>query len=236
MFLKKQVLVSEGIGKQVFQVFLNKEKVDIVWCGFFMVLVLIVVSVVVKVQEKKVDGGLVFFIDKKVFKCVIFIVFVGVLSFCYFVQYCMVCQFCVLVCFNQVLCLFGDLKYLMQFEMFYECGYCCFECVKCVEVCFIDVIYLVDLIEKLFVQIGYVVWVVQNCIVNIDGVSCGNCVCYCFMGVILMVFKDVDDGKLFKILVVNIECCIGCGVCENFCLSCLFSVIYVEGYEMYCII
>lgn len=206
------------------------------WRGFFTVSALIAASVAVKAQEKKVDGGLAPLIDKKVPKRATPIVPAGALSFRHFAQHCTACQLCVSVCPNQVLRPSGDLKHLMQPEMSYERGYCRPECAKCAEVCPTDAIHLADLTEKSSVQIGHAVWVAQNCIVNTDGVSCGNCARHCPTGAILMVPKDADDGKSLKIPVVNTERCIGCGACENLCPSRPFSAIYVEGHEMHRII
>lgn len=236
MLLKKQAPASGGIGKQVSQASLNKEKVDTARRGFFTVSALIAASVAVKAQEKKVDGGLAPLIDKKVPKRATPIVPAGALSFRHFAQHCTACQLCVSVCPNQVLRPSGDLKHLMQPEMSYERGYCRPECAKCAEVCPTDAIHLADLTEKSSVQIGHAVWVAQNCIVNTDGVSCGNCARHCPTGAILMVPKDADDGKSLKIPVVNTERCIGCGACENLCPSRPFSAIYVEGHEMHRII
>ena len=236
MLLKKQAPASEGIGKQVSQASLNKEKVDTARRGFFTVSALIAASVAVKAQEKKVDGGLAPLIDKKVPKRATPIVPAGALSFRHFAQHCTACQLCVSVCPNQVLRPSGDLKHLMQPEMSYERGYCRPECAKCAEVCPTDAIHLADLTEKSSVQIGHAVWVAQNCIVNTDGVSCGNCARHCPTGAILMVPKDADDEKLLKIPVVNTERCIGCGACENLCPARPFSAIYVEGHEMHRII
>lgn len=115
------------------------------------------------------------------------------MSFRHFAQHCTACQLCVSVCPNQVLRPSGDLKHLMQPEMSYERGYCRPECAKCAEVCPTDAIHLADLTEKSSVQIGHAVWVAQNCIVNTDGVSCGNCARHCPTGAILMVPKDADD-------------------------------------------
>ena len=236
MLLKKQAPASEGIGKQVSQASLNKEKVDTARRGFFTVSALIAASVAVKAQEKKVDGGLAPLIDKKVPKRATPIVPAGALSFRHFAQHCTACQLCVSVCPNQVLRPSSDLKHLMQPEMSYERGYCRPECAKCAEVCPTDAIHLADLTEKSSVQIGHAVWIAQNCIVNTDGVSCGNCARHCPTGAILMVPKDTDDGKSLKIPVVNTERCIGCGACENLCPSRPFSAIYVEGHEMHRII
>ena len=236
MLLKKQAPASEGVGKRVSQASLNKEKVDTARRGFFTVSALIAASVAVKAQEKKVEGGLAPLIDKKVPKRATPIVPAGALSFRHFAQHCTACQLCVSVCPNQVLRPSGDLKHLMQPEMSYERGYCRPECAKCAEVCPTDAIHLADLTEKSSVQIGHAVWVAQNCIVNTDGVSCGNCARHCPTGAILMVPKDADDGKSLKIPVVNTERCIGCGACENLCPSRPFSAIYVEGHEMHRII
>ena len=98
MLLKKQTPASEGIGKQVSQASLNKEKVDTARRGFFTVSALIAASVAVKAQEKKVDGGLAPLIDKKVPKRATPIVPAGALSFRHFAQHCTACQLCVSVC------------------------------------------------------------------------------------------------------------------------------------------
>ena len=236
MLLKKQTPASEGIGKQVSQASLNKEKVDTARRGFFTVSALIAASVAVKAQEKKVDGGLAPLIDKKVPKRATPIVPAGALSFRHFAQHCTACQLCVSVCPNQVLRPSGDLKRLMQPEMSYERGYCRPECAKCAEVCPTDAIHLTSLAEKSAIQIGHAVWIAQNCIVNTDKVSCGNCARHCPTGAIQMIPKDENDESSPKIPVVNTERCIGCGACENLCPARPFSAIYVEGHEMHRVI
>ncbi|MDE6800090.1 MAG: 4Fe-4S binding protein [Phocaeicola sp.] len=214
----------------------NAEKVDTARRGFLTVSALVAASAVAKAQEKKVDGGLAPLIDRKIPKRATSIVPAGALSLRHFAQHCTACQLCVSVCPNQVLRPSGDLKHLMQPEMSYERGYCRPECSKCAEVCPTDAIHLADLAEKSSVQIGHAVWIAQNCIVNTDGVSCGNCARHCPTGAILMVPKDADDEKSLKIPVVNTERCIGCGACENLCPSRPFSAIYVEGHEMHRVI
>ena len=214
----------------------NVEKVDTARRGFLTVSALVAASAVAKAQEKKVDGGLAPLIDRKIPKRATSIVPAGALSLRHFAQHCTACQLCVSVCPNQVLRPSGDLKHLMQPEMSYERGYCRPECSKCAEVCPTDAIHLADLAEKSSVQIGHAVWIAQNCIVNTDGVSCGNCARHCPTGAILMVPKDADDEKSLTIPVVNTERCIGCGACENLCPSRPFSAIYVEGHEMHRVI
>ena len=236
MLPKKQVPVTEETGKPASQPSSPAEKVDASRRNFLTVSALVAASAVAKAQEKKVDGGLAPLIDRKIPKRATSIVPAGALSLRHFAQHCTACQLCVSVCPNQVLRPSGDLKHLMQPEMSYERGYCRPECMKCAEVCPTGAIRLTDLAEKSAVQIGHAVWVAQNCIVNTDGVSCGNCARHCPSGAIQMIPKDVDEEKSPRIPVVNTERCIGCGACENLCPARPFSAIYVEGHEMHRII
>ena len=84
--------------------------------------------------------------------------------------------------------------------------------------------------EKSATQIGHAVWIADNCVVNTDGVDCGNCARHCPTGAIHMVHKDPDNPDSPLIPAVNEERCIGCGACENLCPSRPFSAIYVEGH------
>lgn len=95
---------------------------------------------------------------------------------------------------------------------------------------------MTSLAEKSAIQIGHAVWIAQNCIVNTDKVSCGNCARHCPTGAIQMIPKDENDESSPKIPVVNTERCIGCGACENLCPARPFSAIYVEGHEMHRVI
>ena len=64
---------------------------------------------------------------------------------------------------------------LMVPEMSYERGYCRPECTKCSEVCPTGAIRPITKEDKSSVQIGHAVWIAANCVVNTDGVECGNC-------------------------------------------------------------
>lgn len=213
----------------------DAEKVDTARRSFLTVSAL-AAGAAVNAQEKKVDGGLAPLIDRKIPRRAVPVLPAGASSLRHFAQHCTACQLCVSVCPNQVLRPSGDWKRLMQPEMSYERGYCRPECVKCAEVCPTDAIRLVDLAEKSAVQIGHAVWISQNCIVNTDEVSCGNCARHCPAGAIQMVPKDAADKNSLTIPVVNTERCIGCGACENLCPARPLSAIYVEGHEVHRII
>ena len=118
----------------------------------------------------------------------------------------------------------------MQPEMQFEDGYCRPECTRCSEVCPTGAIMKITPAEKSSTQIGHAVWIKDNCIVETDGVICGNCARHCPVGAIILVNKEGSPN--LKIPVVNTERCIGCGECEYICPARPFSAIYVEGNEV----
>ena len=202
----------------------------------------------IKAQEMKLDGGLAEIQDKKIPERATRIVPAGALGISHFAQHCTACQLCVSVCPSQVLRPSTSLLTLMQPEMSYERGYCRPECTKCSDVCPAGAISPVTREEKSSVQIGHAVVIRENCIVNTDGVSCGNCARHCPSGAISMVpasphgqDDDRDNGKgrqhrhgrELRIPVVDVERCIGCGACEYLCPARPFSAIYVEGHQIH---
>lgn len=189
-----------------------------------------------RAQQKTVDGGLAVIEEKKVPERKTRLTPAGALSARNFASHCTACQLCVSACPNGVLRPSSSLEYLMQPEMSYERGYCRPECVRCSEVCPADAIHPITVAEKSSVQIGHAVYVRENCVVNTDGVDCGNCARHCPSGAILMVPSVADEPDSPKIPVVNVERCIGCGACENLCPARPFSAIYVEGHENHRII
>ena len=201
--------------------------------SFLTATALVATSVVLKAQEKKVDGGLAVIEDKKAPHRRTPIVPPGARSLRHFAQHCTACQLCVSVCPNGVLRPSTDSLRLMQPEMSYERGYCRPECGRCAEVCPTDAIHLTDLAEKSATQIGRAVWVRENCVPLTDGVECGNCARHCPSGAIQMVPSEAGNPASPKIPAVNVERCIGCGACENLCPARPFSAIYVEGNEVH---
>ncbi len=181
--------------------------------------------------EQKVDGGLAEIEKKLAPDRSTPVTPPGSLGIANFSRHCTACQLCVSVCGNHVLRPSTDLDRLMQPEMSYERGYCRPECVKCSEVCPTGAIRPISKADKSAIQIGHAVLIPDNCIVNCDGVACGNCARHCPVQAIMMVPKYPDDPSSLKIPAVNEERCIGCGACENLCPARPFSAIYVEGHE-----
>ncbi len=204
--------------------------------SFLSVSALLAGSTWAKAQGKKVDGGLATIIDKKIPARSVAILPAGAESHRHFARHCTACQLCVSACPNGVLRPSADLPTFMQPEASYERGYCRPECIRCAEVCPTGAIHLTDLAEKSSIQIGHAVWISRNCIVNTDGVKCGNCARHCPSAAIQMVPKDPDDPDSLSIPAVNTERCIGCGACENLCPARPFSAIYVEGHEVHRVI
>ena len=193
-------------------------------------------AVAAKAQDMKVDGGLAEIERAAKPERQTPLVPAGAVSLKNFSDHCTACQLCVSVCPNQVLRPSTSLMTLMQPEMSYERGYCRPECTKCSDVCPAGAIRPVTVEEKSSIQIGHAVVCLDNCVVNTDGVSCGNCARHCPAGAISMVRKNPDDPRSLRIPTVNEERCIGCGACENLCPARPFTAIHVEGHEVHKII
>ena len=148
-----------------------------------------------------------------------------------FTDHCTACQLCVSVCPHQVLRPSTSLDTLMMPEMGFERGYCRPECTLCSEICPAGAIKPVSRVEKSSIQVGIAVINLDNCIVNTDGVHCGNCSKHCPANAIRMVRKEPDSDNWLRIPTVNENRCIGCGACENVCPARPLAAIHIEGYE-----
>lgn len=180
-------------------------------------------------EDKVVDGGLAIIADKRPAKRLVELVPPGAVSLRNFSRHCTGCQLCVAQCPNGVLRPSSSLLSLMQPRVSYERGYCRPECNVCSQVCPAGAIKPLSLEDKSSTVIGHAVWVADNCIVNADGVKCGNCARHCPYGAISMI--NHPDNPDLRIPAVNEDRCIGCGACEHVCPSRPFSAIYVEGHE-----
>lgn len=186
-----------------------------------------------EIKDKKRDGGFAEVLPKKAPTRKTPITPFGSESVEKFYKHCTACQLCVTVCPNNVLRPSSRLEHLMQPEMSFEKGYCRPECVKCSEVCPAGAILKITPEEKTEWKVGTAGVDYDLCVVNRDGVSCGNCAHHCPVGAIRMVRKNPDDEKSPRIPSVNEEKCIGCGACENLCPSRPISAITVNGYSVH---
>lgn len=186
-----------------------------------------------EIKDKKRDGGFAEVLPKKAPNRKTPITPFGSESVEKFYKHCTACQLCVTVCPNNVLRPSSRLEHLMQPEMSFEKGYCRPECVKCSEVCPAGAILKITPEEKTEWKIGTAGVDYDLCVVNRDGVSCGNCARHCPVGAISMVKKNPEDEKSPRIPSVNEEKCIGCGACENLCPSRPISAITVNGYSVH---
>jgi len=196
---------------------------------FLGVLGVLAATGVAHAQHKTTDGGLAIIEKKQVPQRSVPVKPAGSQSLRYFTQHCTGCQLCVSACPEHVLKPSMDLKTLMQPEMQFDEGYCLTGCTRCADVCPTEAIVPITKQEKTSIQIGHAVWIRENCVVESDGVSCGNCARHCPTGAILM----VENEKGALIPSVDTEKCIGCGHCEYVCPSRPFSAIYVEGHQMH---
>ena len=186
-----------------------------------------------EIKDKKRDGGFAEVLPKKAPNRKTPITPFGSESVEKFYKHCTACQLCVTVCPNNVLRPSSRLEHLMQPEMSFEKGYCRPECVKCSEVCPAGAILKITPEEKTEWKVGTAGVDYDLCVVNRDGVNCGNCAHHCPVGAIRMVRKNPDDEKSPRIPSVNEEKCIGCGACENLCPSRPISAITVNGYSVH---
>ncbi|MCQ2165976.1 MAG: 4Fe-4S binding protein [Bacteroidales bacterium] len=149
---------------------------------------------------------------------------------------CIGCQLCVSVCPNGVLSPAVSFDNFMHPVMNYEKGFCRPECTACSNVCPTGAIRKISVEEKSSISIGHAVYNSFSCVVNTDGVSCGNCARHCPSGAITMVQNMFGSKPDLLVPSINTEKCIGCGSCEYVCPARPVSAIYVEGNEVHHVI
>ena len=182
-----------------------------------------------KAQSSMVDGGYAAITAKQIPPKTTPLTPFGSKSVKDFYNRCTACQLCVAACPNRVLRPSSDLEHFMQPEMAYERGYCRPECTKCSEVCPSGAIVALKAEQKLHFKIGTASVNRELCVVETQGLSCGNCARHCPAGAILMVpVNEGDKDSLLRPTVVEAQC-IGCGACENLCPSRPISAITVDG-------
>ena len=236
MIDKENAIVSDYAAAKVAEKATNtastENKVDDSRRAFLLSAAAVTAGAALAQAEKKVDGGLAAIEDKQLPERKGHLVPPGADSPRHLAQHCTACQLCISACPNGVLRPSTDFDTLMQPVMQYERGYCRPECNRCSVVCPNDAIRLIDLAEKSSIKIGTARVITPNCL-TANGVSCGNCARHCPVGAIHMVnFKPEEEGSVAS-PVVDPECCIGCGACENLCPVRPISAIIVDGIEQH---
>ncbi len=152
----------------------------------------------------------------------------GSISLEHFQEHCTSCHLCVSKCPSHVLkpaFMEYGLEGIMQPTVDFEKGFCNFDCTICGEVCPAEAIKPLSIKQKHLTQMGYVVFIKENCIVYTDHTSCGACSEHCPTQAIAMV--DYQDG--LTIPHVNKDICVGCGGCEYVCPATPYKAVHIEG-------
>ena len=152
----------------------------------------------------------------------------GALSFDHFREKCISCHLCVSKCPSHVIKP-AFLEYgpggMMQPKLYFDHGFCNYDCTVCCDICPTDALVKLTREEKHHTQMGKVNFILENCIVYYDETNCGACSEHCPTQAVYMVpYK----GSL-TIPETNPDICVGCGGCEYVCPAVPYKAIYVEG-------
>ena len=152
----------------------------------------------------------------------------GCLTFDHLLEKCISCHLCVSKCPSHVIkpaFLEYGLGGMLQPRLYFDHGFCNYDCTICGEVCPTGAILPLTKEEKNHTQMGQVQLIIENCIVYYDETSCGACSEHCPTQAVRMVpYK----GHL-TIPEIEPAICVGCGGCEYVCPAIPFKAIYVEG-------
>lgn len=154
----------------------------------------------------------------------------GTPTFDHLREKCISCHLCVSKCPSHVIkpaFLEYGLGGIMQPKLYFDHGFCNYDCTICGEVCPTGAILPLTKEEKNHTQMGQVQLIIENCIVYYDETSCGACSEHCPTQAVRMVpYK----GHL-TIPEIEPKICVGCGGCEYVCPAIPYKAIYVEGLE-----
>jgi polyferredoxin/Fe-S-cluster-containing hydrogenase component 2 len=152
----------------------------------------------------------------------------GAVSFDHLREKCISCHLCVSKCPSHVIkpaFLEYGLGGIMQPKLYFDRGFCNYDCTICGEVCPTGAIQPLTIEEKNHTQMGQVQFIIENCIVYYDETSCGACSEHCPTQAVHM---EPYKGVL-TIPEIDQEICVGCGACEHACPAIPYKAIYVEG-------
>lgn len=143
-------------------------------------------------------------------------------------HHCTSCHLCIAKCPSNVLKPalteygFGG---IMQPIMYFEKGFCNFDCTVCSNICPNGALKPLSVEEKHLTQVGRVVFDETICVVHREGTNCGACSEHCPTQAVKMI--PYKNG--LTIPFVDPDMCIGCGGCEFICPTRPYRAIHVEG-------
>ena len=149
-----------------------------------------------------------------------------------FQQRCTACHLCITKCpYHTIQPAITDygLSGFLQPVISFEHGYCIFDCVICTQVCPNHALLPISMAEKHHLQIGKVVLILENCVVDTQHTNCGACAEHCPTGAVAMVPFGKPEDALTIPVITDVDLCIGCGACEYICPVRPYRAIYVEG-------
>lgn len=152
----------------------------------------------------------------------------GAVSYEHLRAHCTSCHLCVSKCPSNVIkpaLLEYGLGGMLQPTLYFEKGFCNYDCTVCGEVCPNGAILPLTREQKHFTQSGYVVFKAKRCVVITDGTNCGACSEHCPTQAVKMV--PIKGGLTLP--KIDRSICIGCGGCEYICPARPLKAIYVEG-------
>jgi ferredoxin len=152
----------------------------------------------------------------------------GAISDKHLLHHCSSCHLCIAKCPSNVLkpaLMEYGIGGMMQPMMYFEKGFCNFDCVVCSNICPNGALKPLSVEEKHLMQVGRVVFDETLCIVHTEGTNCGACSEHCPTQAVKMI--PYKDG--LTIPYVDADICVGCGGCEFICPTRPYRAIHVEG-------
>jgi ferredoxin len=143
-------------------------------------------------------------------------------------KHCSSCHLCISKCPSKVLkpaFMEYGIGGMMMPVMYFEKGFCNFDCTVCTDVCPNDALTSLTVGQKHCLQVGQVVFEPELCIVHTEGTNCGACSEHCPTQAVKMV--PYKNG--LTVPSIDAELCVGCGGCEFICPVRPHRAIYVEG-------
>jgi ferredoxin len=147
-------------------------------------------------------------------------------------KHCTSCHLCISKCPSKVLkpaFMEYGIGGMMMPIMYFERGFCNFDCTVCTDVCPNNALTSLSVEQKHRLQVGRVIFEPELCVVHTQGTNCGACSEHCPTQAVKMV--PYKNG--LTVPYIDTELCVGCGGCEFICPVRPQRAIYVEGNKIH---